>query len=48
MGKKVPSKIEKLSPDGGWDVCKFTADKNIVTIDDTLECADTGVYKFSY
>ena len=46
--KKVPSKIEKLSPDGGWDVCKFTVSENIVTISDTLECADTGVYKFSY
>ena len=46
--KKVPAKIEKLAKDGGWDVCKFTVKNNIITIDDNLYCADTGVYKFSY
>ena len=46
--KKIPSKIEKLSPDGGWDECKFSVNGNIITVNDTLECADTGVYKFSY
>lgn len=46
--KKVPAKIEKLAKDGGWDECKFTVKDNIITIDDILHCADTGVYKFSY
>ena len=46
--KKVPAKIEKLAKDGGWDACKFTVKNSIITIDDNLYCADTGVYKFSY
>ena len=46
--KKIPSKIEKLSPDGGWDVCKFTVNKDILVIEDHLRCADIGIYKFSY
>ena len=46
--KKVPAKIEKLSPDGGWDECSFTVKDNILTINDTLYCAATGIYKFSY
>ena len=46
--KKVPSKIEKLSPDGGWDICKFTLKKDILTIDDKLRCSEIGIYKFSY
>ena len=46
--KKIPSKIEKLSADGGWDICKFTVKGNIITINDRLRCADTGIYKFSY
>ena len=46
--KKVPSKIEKLSPDGGWDICKFTVKKDIITISDQLRCSEIGIYKFSY
>ena len=46
--KKIPAKIEKLSADGGWDECGFTVENNIVTICDSIECADTGIYKFSY
>ena len=46
--KKVPAKIEKLSRDGGWDECAFSVNGNIISISDTLECADTGVYKFTY
>ena len=46
--KRVPAKIEKLAKDGGWDECRFTVKGNIVTINDTLHCADAGIYKFSY
>ena len=46
--KKVPAKIEKLSPDGGWDECSFTVKDDILTINDTLRCSDAGIYKFSY
>ncbi len=46
--KKVPSKIEKLAQDGGWDECKFTVKGNKLVISDRLQCADTGIYKFTY
>jgi hypothetical protein len=46
--KKVPSKIEKLSRDGGWDECKFTVSGSTLVICDRLRCADVGVYKFTY
>ena len=46
--KRVPSKIEKLASDGGWDECGFSVRDNTISINDALMCADTGIYKFSY
>ena len=46
--KRVPAKIEKLSPDGGWDECRYSVRNGVITIADSLECAETGIYKFSY
>ena len=46
--KKVPAKVVKLACDGGWDECSFSTNGNIITIDDTLHCAEAGIYKLSY
>lgn len=46
--KKIPAKIEKLSPDGGWDKCDFTVRGNILELNDKLACAEAGIYKFYY
>jgi hypothetical protein len=46
--KRVPAKIEKLSPDGGWDECRYSVRNGVITIADSLECAEIGIYKFSY
>ena len=46
--KRVPAKVVKLASDGGWDECSFSTSGNIITIDDTLHCAEAGIYKLSY
>ena len=46
--KKVPSKIERLTDDGAWKDTQFSVKNNIIAINDILNCADTGVYKFYY
>lgn len=46
--KKVPLKIEKLTSDGAWEDTQFTVKNNIIAIRDVLNCADTGIYKFTY
>ncbi|MBO7153058.1 MAG: hypothetical protein J6W67_04540, partial [Lentisphaeria bacterium] len=46
--KKVPSKIERLTHDGAWEDTQFSVKNNIIAINDILNCADTGVYKFYY